>query len=194
MHEKTLTENTKRVLKTLSSTDFINNFYLAGGTALALFLGHRRSVDLDWFAQDFTYNPEFRKRLAGLGQLQVSNEGEKTFNGSLNGVKISFFEYPYPLISSKEYYEDNVYLAGKPDIAAMKLDAVASRGTYKDFVDIYFLLEEYSLGQLLKFFKDKFSDVDYNEAHLLKSLTYFEDTEDSKYPELIEQVDWKKIR
>lgn len=81
MHEKTLTENTKRVLKTLSSTDFINNFYLAGGTALALFLGHRRSVDLDWFAQDFTYNPEFRKRLADLGQLQVSNEGKKLSMG-----------------------------------------------------------------------------------------------------------------
>jgi len=122
------------------------------------------------------------------------SEGEKTFNGALNGVKISFFEYPYPLISSKTQYKDNIYLASRPDIAVMKLEAVARRGTYKDFVDIYFLLKEYNLDQLLDFLGKKFTGVEYNETHLLKSLTYFEDAKKSEFPEMIKPVNWEDIK
>lgn len=194
MHEDTLTKNTKHVLESLSQAGLTKDFYLAGGSALALYYGHRFSVDLDWFAESFSYTSVFREKLSKLGKLSVESEGEKTFNGALNGVKISFFEYPYPLISSKTQYKDNIYLASRPDIAVMKLEAVARRGTYKDFVDIYFLLKEYNLDQLLDFLRKKFTGVEYNETHLLKSLTYFEDAKKSEFPEMIKPVNWEDIK
>src|SRR3989338_11384014 len=194
MNEDTLTKNTKHVLESLSQAGLTKDFYLAGGTALALYYGHRFSVDLDWFAESFSYTPVFRDKLSELGKLSVESEGEHTFNGALDGVKISFFEYPYPLISAKTRYKENIYLAGRPDIAVMKLETVARRGTYKDFVDLFFLLKEYELGQLLSFLKEKFAGVEYNETHLLKSLTYFEDAKKSEFPEMIKPVNWEDIK
>ena len=194
MHEKSLTKNTKCVLETLNGVSSIKNFYLAGGSALALYFGHRFSVDLDWFAESFSFTPGFRKELSKAGNLSIDSESEKTFNGSLNGVKISFFEYPYPLIAPKIQYKNNIYLASKPDIAVMKLDAIASRGTYKDFFDIYFLLQEYSIEDLLSFLRKKFTGIEYNEAHLLKSLTYFEDVKRGEMPKMIIKVSWEEVK
>jgi len=194
MYEESLTQSTKRLLDALNRAGFVKDFYLAGGSALALYLGHRFSVDLDWFAENFSFTPDFRKKLVKVGTLSIDSESPNTLNGALDGVKISFFEYSYPLIAPKTEYKTNVYLAGKPDIAAMKLEAVASRGTYKDFIDIYFLLKEYRLGELLNFVREKFADIDYNETHLLKSLTYFEDAKKSGMPEMIKRVSWDEVK
>lgn len=193
MHEETLTQNTKSVLDALGDSGVSRDFYLAGGTALALYFGHRFSVDLDWFAEKFEYTLSFRRRLEKLGRLGIDNESENTFNGTLNGVKVSFFEYPYPLIAPKESYQENVYLAGLPDIAAMKLEAIGTRGSYKDFIDVYFLLRQYSVEELLSFVRKKFARLDYNETHLLKALTYFEDASGTEMPELVSQVSWQEI-
>jgi hypothetical protein len=165
MHEESLTKNTKSVLEALGASGIVKNFYLAGGSALALYFGHRFSVDLNWFAEKFRYTPSFRQQLEKLGKIEIGSESKNTFNGALNGVKISFLEYPYPLIESKEQYGKNIYLASVPDIAAMKLEAVSSRGSYKDFIDIYFL----------------------------KALTYFKDAEGTAMPELIKPVSWRKV-
>ena len=194
MHEESITQNTKSVLNTLSSVSFIKNFYLAGGTALALYFGHRFSIDLDWFSEKFRYTLSFRHQLEKLGRLSVDSESENTFNGALNGVKISFFEYPYPLISPKEKYKGNIYLAGLPDIAVMKLEAIGRRGSYKDFFDIYFLLKHYSLEELLSFVRKKFANLDYNEIHLLKALTYFDDAKNTAMPKLIQSVSWLEVK
>lgn len=194
MHEESLTQDTKRVLASLDRPDILKGFYLAGGSALAMYYGHRFSVDLDWFAERFTYTSAFRNKLAEAGALVVDSEGEGTFNGSIDGVRVSFFEYPYPLISPKTHYRGNVYVAGLPDIAVMKLEAVASRGTYKDFIDLYFLLREYSLGQLLGFLREKFVGIVYNETHLLKSLVYFEDVRESEFPQMITEIMWEDVQ
>lgn len=194
MHEEALTQNTKSILESLDRAGLIKDFYLAGGTALALYYGHRFSIDLDWFSENFSYSPDFRKKLSELGKLGIDNEGEKTFNGVLNGVKISFFEYSYPLISAKIHYRGDIYLASRPDIAVMKLEAVARRGTYKDFLDLYFLLQEYSLDDLLSFLREKFVGIEYNETHLLKSLTYFKDAEKGEFPEMIKKVKWGEVK
>jgi predicted nucleotidyltransferase component of viral defense system len=193
MHQEALTKNTKSVLDAIGDSGAAKDFYLAGGTALALYFGHRFSVDLDWFAEKFNYTPIFRRRLEELGKLGIDSESEKTFNGTLNGVKISFFEYPYPLIAAKNKYKENIYLASIPDIATMKLETIGSRGSYKDFIDVYFLLQKYSLGEMLGFVREKFANVDYNEAHLLKALTYFEDAKDVPKPKLIKQVSWRQV-
>jgi len=193
MQEKVLTKNTKSVLNALDASGIAKNFYLAGGTALALYFGHRFSIDLDWFAEKFDHTLSFRRQLEKLGKLGVDSESEKTFNGTLDRVKISFFEYPYPLIVPKKRYKGNVYLAGIPDIAAMKMEAIGSRGSHKDFIDIYFLLQHYSLEELLGFVHKKFANIEYNETHLLKALTYFESTRSSVMPQLIKQVSWQKV-
>ena len=194
MHEESLTKNTKRVFEALGKSTLTKDFYLAGGSALALYLGHRFSVDLDWFSEKFLCTLDFKKQLSKLGKLNIDSQSEKTFNGSLEGVKISFFEYPYPLVSPRVKYKSNLYLAGKPDIAAMKLDAIASRGTRKDFIDIYFLLKEYGLEEILDFLRKKFIGIEYNEVHLLKSLAYFKDAEESKMPKMIAEVSWDEIK
>ncbi len=194
MYEESLTKKTKRVLQTLNDSAIVKDFYLAGETALALYYGHRFSVDLDWFKNDFSPTSVFRKKLSGLGDLTVDEESEGTFHGSLNGVKTSFLRYPYPLLDDKTKYKENVYLASKKDIAVMKLEAVAGRGTYKDFIDIYFLLEEYTLKELLSFLKEKFAGIDYNEAHLIKSLNYFKDVESSEMPRMIKEVSWEEVK
>jgi len=193
MHQEALTKNTKSVLEAIGDSDIAKDFYLAGGTALALYFGHRFSIDLDWFAEKFDYTISFRRQLEKLGKLGIDSESKKTFNGALNGVKISFFEYPYPLIAPKSKYKENVYLAGIPDIAAMKMEAIASRGSYKDFIDIYFILQKYSLKDILGFVRQKFVNIDYNETHLLKALTYFEDVKGSVKPKLIKPVSWDKV-
>lgn len=193
MHEEALTQNTKSVLGALGVSGASKGFYLAGGTALALYFGHRFSVDLDWFAEKFEYTLSFRRRLEKLGRLGIESESENTFNGTLNGVKVSFFEYPYPLIAPKISFKENAELAGLPDIAAMKLEAIGTRGSYKDFIDAYFLLQRYSVEELLSFVRKKFSGIDYNEAHLLKALTYLDDATGTEMPELILQVSWQEV-
>ena len=193
MHEETLTQNTKGVLDALGDSGVSKDFYLAGGTALALYLGHRFSVDLDWFAEKFDYTLAFRRSLEKLGKLGIDIASEHTFNGTLDKVKISFFEYPYPLIAPKERQGKNVFLAGLPDIAAMKLEAIGTRGSYKDFIDVYFFLQQYSVAELLSFVRKKFLGLDYNEAHLLKALTYFDDATGTEMPKLVLQVSWQKI-
>lgn len=194
MYSEALTPDTQSVLKIIGESGLSKDFYLAGGTALALYFGHRFSVDLDWFTERFNYASSFRQKLEQLGRLSIDEESKGTFNGALNGVKVSFFGYPYPLISSKNKYSENVYLAGLPDIAAMKMEAVGNRGSYKDFIDIYFLLEKYSLEEILGFVRQKFDQLDYNEVHLLKALTYFQDAQGTPQPEMIRSVDWVEVK
>lgn len=194
MYEETLTKNTKRLLEALGRSGITKDFYLAGGTALALYLGHRLSIDLDWFSKDFTHNREFRRRLEQLGRLTVDSESEDTFNGSLSGVRISFFRYPYKLIFPKKKYKENIFLASEQDIACMKLDAIATRGTKKDFVDLHFLLEKYNIRELLSFLKRKYQGIEYNETHLLKSLVYFNDAEKTIMPKLLKPISWDEIK
>ena len=91
MHEGSLTKATKRVLEALNSSHITKDFYLAGDSAPALYYGHRFSVDLDWFAENFSCTPAFVKELLGVGNLSIDSRSEKTLNGSLDGIKISFF-------------------------------------------------------------------------------------------------------
>lgn len=96
-------------------------------------------------------------------------------------VKVSFLRYEYDLLFSPVAF-DGIFLADERDIAAMKLDAVSSRGSRKDFVDIHELLKKYSLAELIGFFEKKYSNIKYNVLHVLKSLVYFEDAENEPSP------------
>jgi len=194
MHPEAIRPSTKNCLALLSRQPWQRQFYLAGGTGLALHLGHRFSDDLDFFSEQEVDPKKIRSFLSPLGTLKVEMEREGTLWATLNETKISFFHYEYPLLDKLVDFEGTA-IAGIKDIACMKLDTVSSRGSRKDFVDLFFILKEsFQLQDLLAWFRKKYSQVSYNEAHLLKSLTYFEDAEGDVEPQTIKPADWNQIR
>lgn len=196
MHQETIDARTKRVLESLGETDFIKDFYLAGGTALALQIGHRKSIDLDWFSKKEFSNAELKYVLSGLGlgKLKIYSEDEKTLNIDLHGVKTSFFGYRYRTLFPFEKYDKNVNMASIADIACMKIDAISSRGSKKDFIDLYFMLQKYSLEKLLNFFDKKYKEIEYNHLHILKSLIYFRDAENDPTPLMLKKIGWEEVK
>jgi predicted nucleotidyltransferase component of viral defense system len=169
------------------------NFYLAGGTALAVQLGHRESIDLDWFAEkDFSLG-KLKGQLADAGIFEVVSEAPGTLHGILDDVKITFLYYSYPPLFSLVAFE-SATLADERDIAAMKVDAISSRGSKKDFIDLYFLLKKYSLEEIIGFFEKRYANIHYNKMHILKSLVYFEDAQNEASPVMLQAADWEEIK
>lgn len=193
MFSESINEKTRGVLAKVARCAFVKEFYLAGGTALALHMGHRESFDLDFFSQKAFDNALLKQELAASGDLTVTQEDEKTLNGVLDGVRVSFFEYPYDLLFPMVEY-GGIELADSRDIAAMKLDAVSSRGSRKDFTDIYVLMRTYSLQEMLGFFEKKYAVIKYNKTHLLKSLSYFDDADNEPALMMREKVSWEEIK
>lgn len=191
MHEETLSEKTRIVLENIAPV--ASQFYLAGGTALALFCGHRISVDLDFFSKDIFSVPLLIEKLHTLGNLKIEDQSEGTFNGSLDGVKISFFHYPYPLLYPTKEYK-GVSLADERDIGAMKVQSISSRGNKKDFVDLFILLKKYSLQELFGFFHKKYEKFSYNQLHILKSISYFYDADTNPDPTYIHPISWAEVK
>ena len=194
MHVESISGKVQASLELVGKTPLGAQFYLAGGTAVALHLGHRRSYDLDFFSPVSFKKDDPRRLLARLGQLTVEQEGEDTFLGVLDGVRISFFIYPYHLLASPMTF-GRIQVAALEDLAVMKLDAIAGRGKRRDFVDLYFICRDFMpLGETLARVERKYEGVKYNFVHLLKSLMYFEDAEADPMPEMLKPVAWPDVR
>ena len=134
MHEETLYLETKNVLERIRAEGILKDFYLAGGTALALQLGHRKSIDLDFFSKNYPSKNEVLVREFEKYHPTISMEDEGTLSLFIDEVKVSFFKYKYKLLEKPAYY-NGVKLASVLDIACMKLIAISQRGAKKDFVD-----------------------------------------------------------
>lgn len=167
-------EKRKNVLPLFKSLK--SDFYLAGGTALALQLGHRDSVDFDFFSEkDFDTKDLFEKlkEIFESHKIQKVQDEKNTLTIIVDeDIKLSFFAYQYPLLNpliSEEY----IKLASVEDIACMKLSAIVSRSVEKDYVDLYFILQRNKLAKLLGLSQKKFPSLDANL--IIKSLTYFDD-------------------
>jgi len=193
MHPEAINKKTKSILAKIAKLDFIDKFYLAGGTALAVQIGHRESVDLDFFSYTKFSVHKLKQELSIAGILAVDYEDEDTLVGMLDDVKISFFHYSYEQSYVLVKFED-IFLASEQDIAAMKLDTISARGSKKDFVDIYFLLKKYSLNQLVEFFENKYKNIQYNKLHILKSLVYFDDANGDPDPLMLVDFDWNETK
>ncbi|MBU4446375.1 nucleotidyl transferase AbiEii/AbiGii toxin family protein [bacterium] len=181
------------LFKLLSNQDFIANFYLAGGTGLALQIGHRQSIDFDFFIPNDFNTTRIIQELKSIGNFELHNEEQNTINGMLNQIRISFFGYKYKVINPFLNYR-KINIADELDIAAMKLEAISGRGNKKDFIDLYFMLQKYSINNILKFYEKKYGKGIANNYHLMKSLTYFQDAEEQAMPEMIEHVDWGTVK
>jgi hypothetical protein len=191
----TLPANTAQLVEKINSTrpEFLKSFYLSGGTGLSLQIGHRESEDLDFFCSE-TFNAlHLEKEIAALGQLTNTELAAGTLNTYVDGVKLQFLEYQYPLLEPVSNWQ-GMQLSSILDIACTKLQTVSMRGSKKDFVDLHFLLDIYSLPELLEKAKSKYSAVDYNQAHILKSLVYFEDADAQPMPRMIKDVNWDVIK
>ena len=171
-------------------------FYLAGGAALAIHLSHRISVDLDWFtpnsfADGMILAQSLRNSDVGLEIEQVS---PGALHGSVNGVRVTFLQYQYPLLKPIEHWNEmSCPLASLEDLACMKLSAVAQHGARKDFCDIYALGKNvFSLSQMLGFYQKKFSIRDIGSV--LYGLVYFDDADSERMPRMLLDVSWREIR
>jgi predicted nucleotidyltransferase component of viral defense system len=174
--------------------DNVSDFGLAGGTALALQLGHRISVDLDFFSyKSFNTNDLYAElKYNGFTFNENTLELEKnTLNGHINNIKVQFLSHIYKPVSPLKT-EEEIRLYDLPDIAAMKLNAISNRGAKKDFWDYTELLKIYSLSAMLGFYEKKY-DLK-NIQHVLKSLTYFDDAELEKDPVCLNGQSWKDVK
>ncbi len=193
-HPEILARQQRRVLAQIGPALSRRGFFLVGGTAVALQLGHRRSVDFDWFTLE---------RFDPLGVAQELREdgipfltkdvATGTLHGLVGSVQVSLIRHAYPLLSKLRAWPGGIRIAARADLCAMKLAAVAQRGAKKDFVDIYALGQRSnSLRQMLECYRRKFNIEDI--AHLLCSLVYFADADPERLPRMLWTVDWRTIK
>jgi len=184
------------LLARLGRTMTQDGFYLAGGTAVALHLGHRRSVDLDWFTPAALADPlQYVARLRAQGLALADAETQRgTVHARIDGVRVSLIEYRYPLLAEAvPLGETEARIATLDDLAAMKLAAVAQRGTRRDFVDVHALATRFRpLGDLLGLYRRKYGAADV--THVLYGLSYFDDAEAERMPNMLAPADWAAIK
>lgn len=191
LYYNTIEPATLELLKKLMSVSIFKPLRLVGGTALALHTGHRNSVDIDLFGNLNVAESDITTVLKNSGKL---NHISKTANiniYTINDIKVDIVNYTYPWL--EPVFEDqSLRLAGLKDIAAMKLAAITGRGTKKDFIDLFFLLDYFSLKQMLEFYSEKYNDG--SEAIVIKSLTYFGDADPDLAPVMYKQTDWERVK
>ena len=191
LHYETIHPDTLELLKKIQSLDIFAGTRLVGGTALALQIGHRKSIDLDFFGK---MDSSLEDIVNELSEFAVANPLSSTKAMRflvVDGVKVDIVNYPYIWIDAP-VIEEGITLAGERDISAMKLSAITNRGTKKDFIDLYFLLKKYSFDELIAFYLEKYADAQL--FTVLKSLTYFEDAEDDPTPIMIEPIKWEEVK
>ena len=194
MFTKTLLPDTFRAIKLVSGITEIKQAYLAGGTALALQIGHRISIDLDFFTQEKFNEVELSTKLAKLPKFIQDGTTQGTVWGKLDQTKLSIFEYKYPLLEETVSFE-GLRLANLADIAAMKINAIESRGTRRDFIDAYFLSKKYTLEEMLNFYQKKYSVLEDHLYSILRSLDYFEDADqENQMPQMLSPVTWEEVK
>jgi len=182
---------TLELLKSLQSKNYLKGFNLVGGTALALYLGHRTSVDIDLFP-NFNFDAvQLMELIQKDYPLQLYYTAQNTLKGNIENINVDIIAHRYPYLIEPSEIE-NIRILSEPDIIAMKLNAISVSGQRsKDFIDIYFVLEnkKYSLNDMLKFYQMKYSQT--GDMHVLKSLMYFDDVDLSDWPVLISKPNLK---
>ena len=195
LYWEALEPNARRAFADISRALAGGDFYLAGGTALALMEGHRVSVDLDVFTERLPDTEEVLRRLRGcVPELSATSVNAGTLYVEVFGVQVSVIEYRYPLLGpTVSSASDHLALAGRDDIAAMKLSAIAGRGSRKDFVDLWVLVTRHrSLAEYLALYQEKFEERDV--GHVVRSLVHFDDAEREAPLRLLIDIDWDELK
>lgn len=193
MFTKAVLPDTIRALKLVSNISIVKKSYLAGGTALALHLGHRFSVDLDFFTQQVFDEKTLSGELKTLPEYKEEGTAWRTVWGKIGKTKFSLFYYEYSLIKKTVNFE-GIQILKKEDIAAMKVHAIEDRGTKRDFIDLYFLAKEFSLKEIFKFYNQKYGVLKEHFYIILRSLQYFDDAERDKMPKMLIPTSWEEVK
>lgn len=195
-HEKVLDKSGRDAARRLACAAG-GDFYLAGGTGLALRLGHRISLDLDLFSKDCLLKHSDRlalkKTLETSGKVEIQDEKDGTCHLRLGNTTVSLFHYPYKLLKPPSKWT-GLKIASVEDIAAMKLSAVVSRGSKKDFIDLFFLCRSHKAADSIKWAERKFPGHPNFAVQAAKALVYFEDAEKEPLPKMLKPAAWPEIK
>jgi hypothetical protein len=194
LHTEAVDQSVLELISSLQSKDYLKGFYLVGGTALALYLGHRKSVDIDLFSN---FGFDVSRMLENLSQdftFQLLFSSSNTLRGSIANIKTDIIAHRYQYII-EPVSMDNFFILSEEDIIAMKLNAIITSGERaKDFIDIYFLLEKFELADMIRFYNSKYNQE--NDGLILKSLIYFDYVDISDWPILIKSpgLKWSVVK
>ena len=197
MFWKVLDERRKTLLKKIVKNTPVEKSYLAGGTALALQLGHRISYDFDWLALE-SFDPEkVSTELKAIGTLKNVSISRGTFHGTLEGIRITWLYYPNPLLNPLVSPTElpGLKMASLEDLGLMKIVAISSRGAKRDFFDLYQVCQsKVNIKELIKKLPQKYPYSEVNLYHQIKSLSYFEDAEHDPTPDCIANITWPEVK
>jgi len=194
-HEKVLDRSGRDAARRLACAAG-GNFYLAGGTGLALRLGHRISLDLDLFSDRLLNQSDrlaLKKTLETSGKVEILDEKDGTCHLRLGNTAVSLFHYPYRLLKPPSKWT-GLKIASVEDIAAMKLSAIVSRGLKKDFIDLFFVCRSHKAPDLFKWAERKFPGHPNFAVQAAKALVYFEDAEKEPMPKMLKPAAWPGIK
>ena len=194
MFAKALFGNTKKALAILGESHLMKNAYLAGETACALQIGHRISADLDFFTAREFDTKQLISSLQKIAAFKTEQQSWGTILGTLEGIRFSIFVYKHPILFPCKLMF-GVNILDLRDIAAMKIDAISTRGIKRDFIDLYFICQTgISLKEILLFYDRKYKTLASNIVHIQKSLVYFVDAEATTVPKLLKKVAWEGVK
>lgn len=193
MFEQAPDKQTVLLIKKISEIPSISDrFYLAGGTGLSLHLGHRRSEDIDMFTENRFFLEPFMDIIYSFnGQILTAEEG--SIHCIIDNTKLSLLYYPYRLLRPLCEFS-GVKLASLDDIACMKIVAISQRAEKKDFFDIYEIAKIHSIPEIKEWFHEKYRQKEKNCYHILKSLFYFHDAEESPDPVSLNGTTWNEVK
>lgn len=192
-HREVIADEVEATFGALHDRGVLDAFYLAGGTALPLALGHRRSVDLDFFTNAPFDTDALLRRIEAIPGFSLAARDQETIHAAIGRTKVSFLGYRYPLLFPRLRFLD-VAVAEPRDIACMKINAIASRGTKRDFVDLHEAAKSEGLRMLFQRFATKYAQTHYNPLHIVKSLTFFDDAEKDPMPDMLVPCDWAEVK
>src|SRR6185312_6797690 len=186
--------STLELIKSLQDQAYLDGFYLVGGTALALYYGHRESIDIDLFT-NLAFDTQFLlEKLINDFSYQLTYSASQTLKGSISGVKVDIIRHGYPYIR-EAYRESGLSLLSEQDIIAMKLNAVSISGQRsKDFIDIYYALNHFSIKEIISFYAEKYRQL--NSTHVIKSLIYYDDVDLADWPVMLKDpgLKWDNVK
>lgn len=185
---------TLELIKELQAKEYLKGFFLVGGTALALHLNHRQSVDIDLFSNTAFDTNALLEAIQQDFNYQISLTATNTLKGSINSIKVDLIAHRYPYLNPPATVS-GIQTLSLPDITAMKLNAIVTSGQRsKDFIDVYYLTDLFSVESMVSFYKTKYSQD--NDTFLLKSLIYFDEVDLSDWPVMItdRSLKWSTVK
>jgi len=193
LYKDTVKPETFVLLKRLMSLGILESYFLIGGTALALQLGHRISYDIDLLGKIKTDYKDLTEKLSEFGDLKMIYSEDQVFQCQINDIKIDIVNYKTLNLLKPLIKIDDIRMSSIEDIATMKIKTIEDRGYKRDFFDLYCLLRRFSLESILQFTEQKYPET--NRLHVARCLVDFIDAEDQEEPNMLDpKVSWDEVK